>query len=129
MQDILCKAKKNDNKEWVEGHLVKSTNNKFFIIAEYDDELEKLDIYEVDENTICRYTGLTDCNNTKIWENDIVEIPSEFGNFTVMWSQTEARWEMVNNEDDYIVDFDNFWSYQVEVISDTFIRSEAWQED
>lgn len=78
MREILFKAKRKDNGEWVEGLLWKKkyNANKIFIscFPNMDDDEEA---YVVDANTICQYTGLTDKNGNKIWENDIVKFKHE----------------------------------------------------
>ena len=84
MREILFKAKRIDNGEWVEGYLVKACQNTYpngyEIIDKNGINYDELDCwqpsftsYEVDEKTICQYTGLVDKNGNKIWENDVVE--------------------------------------------------------
>jgi uncharacterized phage protein (TIGR01671 family) len=81
MREILFKAKREDNGEWVEGyyrripcmgmleHYIMPRNPK-----------NRMEQYAIDPDTLCQYTGLTDKNGRKIWENDIVQAWSEGSN-------------------------------------------------
>lgn len=130
-REILFKAKRIDKHEgkWVEGYVSRPhlRDTEKGILSYYFNAIDEMGwTYEciVSAETVCQYTGLTDKNGNKIWENDIVEIPTESGYFIVEWSDTEAKWQMYNKEDLFTVDFDNYWSYQVEVIGNKFDNPE-----
>lgn len=82
----LCRAKRLDNGEWVEGNLIRSgdaedgqeaiiipaMNKNMFIGQEYA-YLGFNYWYRVDPSTICHCTGHKDKNDKLIWEHDIVK--------------------------------------------------------
>ena len=73
MEEILFKAKRKDNGEWVEGgYFSEPYTDKKYIIRWNSFGLGFNEFIEVAHDTICQYTGLTDKNGEKIWENDIL---------------------------------------------------------
>ena len=70
IENIKFKAKRLDNGEWIEGEISHFENTIW--IVPIDNELFSLGCAEVDPDTICMFTGLTDKNGTPIYEWDIV---------------------------------------------------------
>jgi uncharacterized phage protein (TIGR01671 family) len=133
MRDILFKGKRKDNGEWICGYYVKSRyyeGGTIHLIVDTENEYDDYDgfslQYEIDPDTLCQYTGLTDRNGTKIFESDIVTstefCPDNEGYGVIQWHDDEAMF--VVEDDNCYYDFDHIFGGELEVIGNVFDNPE-----
>lgn len=134
MREILFKAKRIDNGEWVEGNYVKKYDllGKRHLIL-YVDNYVRWKCVEIVPETLCQLTGLCDKNGKKIWENDILmahldeSYPEDAVYETVEWSVAGwAAHETGSTDREYLSEFD---LKHYEVVGNIFDNKELLQEE
>lgn len=119
MREILFKAKRLSDGEWVEGNIVNVPADADFMPGAYilprlvsaraDPPTKGIMLggfFEVDPSTVCEWTGLTDKDGKKIFEGDVVRVKySDCGEdqkeiTTVNWNSEDVsfspwNWEYV----------------------------------
>lgn len=125
MREILFRGKRIDNGEWKYGYLYGIWEQGYILWGMTNNVPNMV---EVDPETICQYTGLTDKNGKKIWEGDILEghlddkFPEDVTREKVIWH--ENGWK---TEEPGCVDkeyFDEFDAENFEVVGNVFDNPE-----
>lgn len=134
MREILFKAKRIEDDEWIEGYYQKKYDflGKRHLILHADNYV-KWECVEIDPETLCQFTGLCDKNGNRIWENDILmahldeSYPEDVTYETVEWNV--AGWvtrEASSTDRQYL---DKFDLEHYEVVGNIFDNPELLQEE
>lgn len=134
MREILFRAKRIDNGEWVSGYYIYDyAHNAHFIFKNQlvcpnciNDRRIDYSIcdYEIDPDTLCQYTGLTDKNGNLIWENDIVEDKRFKELYKVVFRTKDGGWYVENIKIGALFRIIEGTSYQYEVKGNVFDNPE-----
>lgn len=138
MREILFKAKRIDDGKWVEGYYQKRYDllgNEEHLIF-HADSYKVWEYAEVDPETLCQFTGLTDKSNKRIWENDIVNHNGEYA--LVKFGMYCSSFDYGSYNLGFYVDFPEetfyrkelgYWRRKVETSGNVFDNPELLQEE
>jgi len=141
LSNLICRAKRKDNGDWVEGYYfpyqdmhfmftTEAKNSEHFYLMDY--------AIEVDPKTVGRHTGLTDKNGKKIFEGDMVTYPDGDGGYeycdittnigVVTWATDSACFYATNANTS---EFPDTWDCitEIEVIGNIYDTPEILEGD
>lgn len=135
MREILFKAKRKNNGEWIEGYYQKRYSflgNEWHLIFHVD-SYKVWEYAEIVPETLCQFTGLCDKNGKKIWENDILmahldeSYPEDTTYEAVEWGVAGWVAHEANSIDrQYLDEFD---TEHFEVVGNIFDNKELLQDE
>ena len=127
-REIIFKAKRVDNGRWVVGgYFSEPYTDKKYIVRWNSFGIGFNEFIEVNPDTLCQYTGLTDKNGQKIWENDICKMVYNgvVYVYVVVWDKTELDFKGTNGKENYGRNFEYLGCCEeIEVIGNIFDNPE-----
>ena len=141
MREILFKAKRIDNGEWIEGSLIDlDIDSGYCYIVQPYKKASILPIIFlitdrmklVDPETLCQFTGLCDKNGKRIWENDVVWLVCDGKEhiYQIVWDNSELDFKATKGEENYGTNYEYLLCCdEIEVIGNIFDNKELLQEE
>ena len=118
MREILFRGKSLRTGKWIQGYLFSCWERAYIAWGMVNDNA---DMKEVDPETVCQYTGLTDKNGRKIFEGDILRF-EDCSNYPVVWDSDYCAFGSC-----WYSDFDHLSKYRsikIEVVGNIFDNPE-----
>lgn len=139
MREILFRAKRVGDDEWVEGCYTEC-NGKTFIGIDISISIDEFEVFctsiirwiEVDLETLCQFTGLCDKNGKRIWENDVVWLVCDGKEhiYQIVWDNSELDFKATKGEENYGTNYEYLLCCdEIEVIGNIFDNKELLQEE
>lgn len=100
LENIKYKAKRLDNREWVEGSIIRSTagiKKRAYIVDAFSSMCD-YSVVGIDPFTVCPFTGAKDCDGTSIYEHDLLRHEKTDSTYEVVWNQDNTSFSLVNTE-------------------------------
>ena len=99
--------------EWVEGYLFQIWDEVYILWGTTNGIP---DMIKIIPSTVGQFAGLTDKNDKRIFENDIVK--KGFEKFKVFWNQTQCKFDLYDFDGNVIAGFNEETSVFLELIGD-----------
>lgn len=136
MREILFRAKRLDNGEWLEGyyaivgdkHVIIKKEMETYLALDHNYRHEKRtgsEVVQVLFHTVGQFTGTCAYNGQKIYEGDIVETGSpEKKKCSVKFNEASGAYELHEIGGQYFHTIDCFLPYQIEVVGNIYDNRE-----
>ena len=105
MREILFRGKSPVTKEWVYGDLFQHGEQRFIMTGGHN--------IEVDPESVGQFTGLSDENDVKIFEGDIIKATFTGKTMAVAWDSCFAAFTIKNSRERYGLPKYGAMSYEV----------------
>lgn len=110
MREILFRGKRLDNGEWVYGNFCMDAREQICglcgvdgFIRRYNTDTKRMEMYEVDRETVGQYTGMVGKNGKRIFEDDVVRLyPGE---------EYEKTARVIMSKGCWILEFKDYWDF------------------
>lgn len=137
MREILFKAKRLDNKEWIEGSIVHQTDfygdivDRWFIIdGTTTQDYDIGENIEVIPSTVCQYIGKCDKHGDKIFENDVVfiDLSTEECLYKIKYLEDETSFLAIDEKDKVLWCFAEVPNEKIKIIDNVFDSPELMEK-